>query len=375
VRTGLDLRAPGRGERTERPSSPFEAKALPEAERLRLCEDLLSEFGVSRIRKNPRKHELIHSCPIPGAHANGDRNPSAALNYQDLVFRCLGCGAYGGLLWFVATCRQDDSAGARDWLNGATGLGGQEMDLTTLLGIIDAAYAKHSAREPIPRYNPATLAPWTRWAEPYPLLTEPPRRSDPPGFKGRGIPAETLREFQVGYAPDYEMRVGRQVITQERIIIPHFWRGELCGWQARKVDPADEPKYKNTPEFPKDRTLYNHHPRARSVVVVESPMSVLRHVHHVPQLEATFGTLTPDQIKLLAGFDDVVLWFDNDDAGWEDTRQAIEGLKAHTSVRVVDSPYDADVADMDDDTVAQLLQNAVPWPLWSPPSELTPWED
>jgi hypothetical protein len=211
----------------------FEPAALPDFEKRELCEGLLREFGVTRWRATD-KGELIHSCPIPGGHRNGDKNPSASLNYKKLTFNCLGCGTRGGLLFFIARCRGEDVEGVRSWLGEATGTGGHVMDLGRLMDILDALEAPDAPPPPIPRFSKGTLDPWRKWAIQHPYLTEPPP-------DGRGCPTETLEHFKIGYAPEYAM--GGQSV-QERIIIPLFWRGDLVGWQARRLDPWDEPKYK-----------------------------------------------------------------------------------------------------------------------------------
>ncbi len=98
-------------------------------------------------------------------------------------------------------------------------------------------------------------------------------------------------------------------------------KGKLVGWQSRRLDSSDgTPKWLSTPEFPKDSTLFNYDEVCKAdpnfVVVCESPMSTLRHQHHLP-IVATFGAeVTDRQVRLMAEFDRVVLWMDPDNAGW-----------------------------------------------------------
>lgn len=351
----------------------FEATILPDESKEQLCRELLSEFGVTHVNHYRKRGELIHSCCLPhGAHKNGDRKPSASLNYKKLTYNCLGCGSHGGLLWFIAVCRGEDGEQARKWLEGQTGLGQTVMDLSTLLKILDEVYNPSSGEKvPIPRYAEATLDPWT-WNMHHPYLTDGDAES---GLVGRNIPESSLEHFRVGYAPEYYM--GKNALPQhtERIIFPQFWKGDLVGWQARRINPADEPKYKNSPEFPKDETIYNYDNGDRKrAIVVESPMSVLRHFHHQPTMQATFGAETTDtQVRLLQRYQDVVLWFDNDAAGWKATHRIATALARYNTVWVVDSPFAADAADMNDEEVDRLIQEAIPYAIWKPPVELTPW--
>jgi hypothetical protein len=280
-----------------------------------------------------------------------------------LTFNCLGCGSSGGLLWFIATCRGEDGEQAHGWLSSQTGIGQSSMDLSALMELITAIYHPTAGTAtPIPRYDPAVLDSWT-WDEQHPYLTDGMPEI---GIRGRGIPEETLNHFRVGYAPDY-------FDNQERIIIPLFWKGDLVGWQARTLSGAP-PKYKNSPDLPRDRVLYNHD-RRPELILVESPMSVLRHYHHVPALQASFGAqVTEAQLRLCQRYPKITLWFDNDDAGWSATVKAAESLTRYAPVRVVESPWAADPADLNDQTVAELLAASVPYSVWAPPKQLDPWK-
>jgi hypothetical protein len=344
-------------------SETFEPALLPDVEKRELCESLLREFGVTRWRSTS-KGELIHSCPIPGGHRNGDRNPSASLNWKKLTFNCLGCGSRGGLLYFMARCRGEDAESVREWLSEATGTGGHTMELGRLLEVVEALLAPSAPPPGIARFPIDTLKPWTSWPIHHPYLTDPLP-------DGRACRPETLTRFRVGYADAYYM--GEHAPTQERIVIPIFWKGDLVGWQARRLAPWDEPKYKNSVEFPRDRVIYNHHTE-REALVVESPLSVLRHHHHLPELCSTLGAnVTEIQVRHLHRYDRVILWFDNDTAGWEATERVGDALGDYVDVWAVESPYDCDPADLPDATVEELKGAAVPYSIWQPPKKLISW--
>jgi hypothetical protein len=348
----------------------FEATTLDDDTKETLCRELLSEFGVTHMRRTSGG-ELIHSCCLPfGAHKNGDRNPSASLNFKKLAYKCLGCGSGGGLLWFIAVCRGEDGTQARQWLETHTGTGQQVMELSNLLKVLNGMFdpAVEEVQQ-IPQFSESVLAPWT-WDTFHPYLTEGMPEI---GFKGRGIHEVTLKHFRVGYTDEYPM--GHERTPQERVVIPLWWENKLVGWQARRLNPSDEPKYKNSPEFPRDRVFFNYTPNIHAVVV-ESPMSVLRHWHAHPRMMSPFGAnMTERQLSLLNDMKSVTLWLDNDKAGWSGTRKAINALSRSVPVFVVDSPYDADPADMDDATVSTLIGEAKPWGLWAPPTKtLTAWE-
>jgi DNA primase len=373
------------------PTTPFfEASLLPDAIKLQLCQDLLSEIGAERVRAPNAKKEIIHSCPIPNAHRNGDRNPSASLNYERLAFNCLGCGAQGGLLWFIAVTRGVETDEAFRWLGDQTGVGGRSMDGKRVVEILEAIFAKQETRpEPVNFYPDSALTPWT-FPVTHPYMTHMGSFGK---IKCRGIPEENCQRFKIGYAENYPMGWARgedgellldddgkkvPLPPQERIIIPLYWEGRLLGWQARAIRPEDaNPKYKNSVNFPRDRVLYGWPGPDQDIVLVESPMSVLRHCHHQPMV-ASFGKhLTEPQLRILHKARSITLWFDPDAPGWKGTQHAITELRRYVPLRVVDWKYrDTDPADLPDEVVDERVANAMPWSLWKWPGyeSLKKWE-
>lgn len=357
----------------------FATSLLDDATKEKLCRDLLAEFGARNVQRSTAKGEIIHSCLIPGGHRNGDRRPSASLNFKRLTFNCLGCGAQGGLLWFIATCRGDDDLNAaRAWLGEETGFGGTVMETNKLIEILEAIFAQQSASPSVmPVFPESTLEPWTHEGI-HPYMTHTGNFGP---IQCRGIPEENCRRFRIGYAAEYPMgfsedehgnRTPRP--TQERIVIPIFWEDRLVGWQARAIRPGDEPKYKNSVECPRDRVLYGWEP-GQDIVLVESPMSVLRHCHHQPMVASYGAQLTDAQLRVLQRARSVTIWFDPDFSGWSGTQRAITELKRYLPVRVVVWPYrEVDPADLDDATVDRRVAEAVPWALWRRPAELFDWK-
>jgi hypothetical protein len=333
-----------------------------------------THWWVSSVEETDR-YETVYCAEVPTTH-------SFVLADNILTGNCLGCQSSGGLLWFIATCRGEPARQARDWLDGSTGFG-SEVDVPALLNLLEAIFdGSKQAREPIPKMSMRILTPW-RFLHPY--LTDPPL---PDGKGGRGIPVDNLIRMNVGYAPEYQ--IGEHQ-TSERVIIPHVWKGSLTGWQSRRLCDDGTPKYLSTEGMPKDRTIYNYDPDAEAVVVVESPMSALRHLHHLP-IEATFGAnVTDHQVKLLARHERIILFMDNDKAGWrsveghyevkkgrppkEISKGLIERLEPYSQVKVVDNPWAADPGDMDEETAWDLVRTAVPSSLWKrPQAKLMEWK-
>ena len=112
------------------------------------------------------------------------------------------------------------------------------------------------------------------------------------------------------------------------------------------------PKYKSNSGFPKSDTLYGYDlvDRKEPVVVVESPFSVIKaHALGIPNVVATFGAkVSAAQVDLLKEFRQVYIWMDNDSkspAGRIAERRLVRSLHRHTSISVVLSDIDKDLAD------------------------------
>lgn len=334
-------------------SASYDTFALTDTQKEDMCVSLLNEFGA-KIQSISKKGEILHSCPLPfNQHKNGDKNPSAFLNYKKLVFHCWGCGNSGSLLWFIATCRGESTEQSRGWLKTET----SDDSLGSLLDYFDAIWSPDKEyKAPLPKLDKKILDPWLVI---HPYMTEQ-----------REIDEETLMQFLVGYNPEVRCKVGEEWINSERIVIPHFWKGNLVGWQTRRLYKDGTPKYLSSPDFPKDSTIFNYNPK-NSAFIVESPMSVLSQYYIHTNIEATFGaSITDRQIRLLADHPRVILCFDNDEAGYNATREVGEELMKWTNVFVWDNPYNADMADMDPLTLDIVIHNKIPYSMWKPPEKL-----
>lgn len=346
----------------------FEAALLPDEAKRSLCLELLEKFQGNVKRINDNTGELVHGCLVsPQLHSNQDKEPTASLNYKKLTYKCLGCGCAGGLLWFIATCEGTTSHAAKVWLEKTAGLGQNVMELDAFLRFLNSLY-KRRTPQPLPTYSERLLKPFYH-----------------PYLEDRGISRTNQERFKVGWDEH-----------EDRIVLPHFWKGKLVGWQTRRLPveywskqaEREGPKYLSSPDFPKDLTIFNDAPTT-STVVVESMMSVVRHGHAL-DMTATFGaSITETQTRCLTRFDRVTLWLDNDAAGWS----AIEGhparkrthsspareekiglaaaLSRSTSVWVVDSPWSQDAGDLPTEEAQRLAKGcAVPWTVWKRPGVL-----
>lgn len=174
-------------------------------------------------------------------------------------------------------------------------------------------------------------------------------------FIERGISPETIKSFQLGYAPNSfdallkllqknkvdlseaaklgllqkrERDGGYYDKFRHRVIFPFFnISGKIIGFGGRKLQEEQQPKYLNSPESPvyqKGKILYGLHQAILSirekgyVILVEGYFDLLRlHEAGIKNVVASSGTaLTSDQARLIRRYsNEVQIAYDGDDAG------------------------------------------------------------
>jgi DNA primase len=198
-------------------------------------------------------------------------------------------------------------------------------------------------------------------------------------LRGRGLTDPTLEAFEIGYAPQswdaglaylgqkgftpQELLESGMVTEREsggvydrfrhRIMIPiREARGRMAGFGARIVDPADAPKFLNSPQTPifdKGRLLYGLDKARKAiratdqVVIVEGYLDVIA-LHQAGYANAVspMGTaLSEDQLRLLKRFSRrMVLALDPDLAGHQATLRGLT-LAREAFDRQADPIFDA----------------------------------
>ncbi|MBM3138967.1 MAG: DNA primase, partial [Chloroflexi bacterium] len=181
-------------------------------------------------------------------------------------------------------------------------------------------------------------------------------------LEGRGLDAQAIETWQLGYAPegwrgltDHLLARGfaeRDLVDaglaiegdrgaydrfRGRVVFPtRDQRRRLIGFGARALRPEDEPKYLNTPQTPlfdKSGTLYGLDRAAEAIrragraVIVEGYMDVIAaHQFGVANVVASNGTaIAEKQMALLKRYaENVVLALDADNAGSEATLRGVQ---------------------------------------------------
>ncbi|SFR92809.1 DNA primase [Dyella sp. OK004] len=318
-------------------------------------DDLLARVDIVDVieRRVPLKkagREWTACCPF-----HNERTPSFYVSPTKQFFHCFGCGAHGSAIKFLMDYDRLEFPDAVEELAQSVGLkvpfeGGRDNapreDKTDLYSLLDAA---------------------ARWYE-----GELPRNADAQAYcKKRGLDAETIARFRIGWAPagyDGVMKAlgahearRMQLLNEagmvasnergskydrfrERLMFPILdRRGRVIAFGGRVLQPDQAPKYLNSPETPlfhKGRELFalwqvrQANASLARIVVVEGYMDVIAmHQAGLPIAVATLGTATtPEHTEVLfRAAPDVVFCFDGDRAGraaaWKALESALPRLR------------------------------------------------
>ena len=325
-----------------------------------------------------RGREYAGLCPF-----HHEKTPSFYVVEDKSFFHCFGCGAHGDAIGFVMRSDNLDFIEAIEKLAGEAGLAvpratPQERERAqqrkTLLGALEAAAAFYEAR---------LASPAGALARNY--------------LEERGLDAETIRRFRLGWAPDDRQALHRSLSRdfpeslliesgvlrrpsnpaggepidyfRSRLMFPIGDRtGRVIAFGGRVIPGSrpgadGQPKYLNSPEsalFEKGRVLYGWAaaraglsrgaPSAQpGVIVVEGYMDVIAlHRAGLPTAVAPLGTaLTDFQLHDLWRLgSEPVLCFDGDAAGQRAAAralyQALPFLGAGRSLRFTSLPTGED---------------------------------
>ncbi len=338
---------------------------------------------TTKITKAGREYKAC--CPF-----HNEKSPSFTINDEKGFYHCFGCSAHGDAI---------------RWMTDQRGL--SFMDAVKELA--DAAGMQ------VPAADPKAAAKAERANSLYDVMTAAQDFfvQQFQGLEGaearaycekRGLKAETIRAFGIGFAPDGRTKLkaalshfdeeklieaGLLISVEDkapydrfrgRLMIPiRDPRGRVIAFGGRILG-AGEPKYLNSPDTPlfdKGRTLYNldkASPASRGsgrVIVVEGYMDVIALAQAgFEEAVAPLGTaLTEQQIMMLWRMvPKPLLCLDGDSAGqkaaFRAAQRALGGLKPGHSLDFVTLPEGQDPDDLvksaGPSAFRQLLDNAEP---------------
>ena len=309
----------------------------------------------------------VARCPF-----HKETKPSFSVNPAKEIFYCFGCQKGGSVFNFIMEIERVTFPEAIKIVAEKSG-----MPLPKLVD--DSRFeARKRESDQVIELNQWALSWWQDQLE----SKSAPARATREYLEGRGIIEETIKTFQLGFAPDsweaLSTHLRQKGATQEqlersgllvnkdeggsydrfrgRLMFPVFdARGKPIAFGGRTLDPEGEPKYLNSPETPaytKGRHLFGLNltrdeiRRQGFAILVEGYLDlIVPYQFGVRNMVASLGTaLTPEQVKLIGRFArKVVVNYDGDRAGVQAAKRAIETLLAEDlEVKVLVLPDNAD---------------------------------
>jgi DNA primase len=325
----------------------------------------ITDVLASYITLIPAGSQYKAKCPF-----HNERTASFSISPERGVYYCFGCGAKGDIFNFVEAFEGTDFKGALKILADRAGVP------------LDSGYTKRDDTDPV-----------------YEILERAAIKyqSELAGNKEallylekRGLHAESISSFRIGYAPE-EWRYIANGIDQQEILVAeraglvkktekgYYDRfrgrimfpisdssGRIIGFSGRTFpDREGEPKYLNSPEtevFQKSRILFGFDKAKFAIkkhnfaILVEGQMDlVLSHQYGFKNTVATSGTAVSDsvthdssaQLTVISRLTpNLFLAFDGDSAGEKAlARAALVALALGLNPKVVPLPPGIDPAD------------------------------
>lgn len=320
--------------------------------------DLISEYIPLK------KAGVNFKAPCP---FHQERTPSFVVSPERQIFHCFGCDKGGDIFKFMMEKENLEFKDALDLL-------------AQKAGVVLKKTNKKEVDEKDRLYEINNKA--SQFYQ-YMLLEHPLGKKALDYLKNRGVTEETIKEFNLGYAPNSweslskflkkrSFKVSDVIASglgvpsssgcydrfRGRIIFPLVdVRGRVLGFAGRILDKG-EPKYINSPQttiFDKKRFLFGIHlakgeiKQKNEAIVCEGEMDmILSFQSGVKNIVASKGTaFTPEHLELLKKYTNTIsLCFDMDLAGDAASRRGIElADKEGFNLKVISVPGGKDPAE------------------------------
>ncbi|MEM1109853.1 MAG: DNA primase [Planctomycetota bacterium] len=318
-------------------------------EKVQAATDIVRLIG-EHVNLRPKGKEFLGLCPF-----HDDKSPSMHVSPQKQIYKCFSCGAGGDAFTFVMDYHKMDFVESLKFLADKAGIeltpwrpdgqGGDSQGPTERKRIA-------AANDQAVSFFKLLLKHEKYGAEARAYLER------------RGVSAEMIETFGIGYAPDrwdglvtmvrdrgwdkqgFELAQlirprktgdGDFDFLRHRLVFPIFDAiGRPIAFGGRKLREEDEPKYLNSPETPlfnKSATLYGLHAAkkpiidSKTAVIVEGYTDVIAcHQAGANNAVAALGTaLTAEHVRELRRYCElVILVMDGDAAGQKAADRAVE---------------------------------------------------
>jgi len=358
---------------------------------------LIADHILEQIRQNNDIVEVIGSYfPLKRAGANfralcpfhKEKTPSFNVNPQKQIWHCFGCGAGGDVFTFVMKFENLDFISAVRRLAERTGVR-LEFEETASEPNRDQKELLFRLHEQVAEFFHQTL------------LKEKSAEPARAYLKKRGITADVVKRWRLGYSPDAwdaliqwaaSRKFSAELLETAGLALRRErgdgfydrFRGRLmfpiCDEQGRVVafsgriltDAKDQPKYVNSPETPifqKGKILFALDKAKRAIldekfaIVCEGQVDTIScHEAGMTNVVAPQGTaLTEQHARILKRYaEEVVLMFDADAAGQNAVVRSAEPLwEAGLVIRVAVLPQGHDPDSFVKEMGAEKLKNLI----------------
>jgi DNA primase len=303
--------------------------------------EVISDYVT--LKKTGRNHMGL--CPF---HA--EKSPSFTVNEEKGIFHCFGCQTGGSVFQFLM---QYDHLTFPEAVERVAKRYGIEIERDGRAGTA----GDQGARETLYRLNECAAANYQRM-----LISHPEGKRAREYLKQRGLDDSALRNFTLGYAPQFGSGL-LDVIKKEKFSLQDAFKLGLVGQKGPQqfhekffgrvmfpiINPGGKvvafggrvldqgmPKYLNsseTPLFHKSATLYGLFQakdgirKADRVVIVEGYLDVIAlFQYEIPYAVATLGTaLTVEHVRVLSRYSkNMIALFDGDEAGQKAAARSFE---------------------------------------------------
>lgn len=324
--------------------------------------DFLTALGIRNV--SDEGEEVRYSCPYVG-HANADESASAYMNAESTAYYCHGCHARGNAVHFLARYEGISPLLAASFIRQRYDQGFREPDNSFQR---ELEYFWMNIDEDIEEEN-----------EPIEYLMDvlPPEAKD--YMLGRGFLEETLEAWQIGYDS-----------ISGRIAIPvRDHHGRMVGFKGRSFKPHHQPKYLVLGDRPNrsprygfltylvSRIAFGYNIACtrsdKTLILCEGELDVIAlHQMGFTNAVSVGSNVSEYQCTLiLAHSAEVVIFFDDDNAGQTGAAKVIDSLDPYIPVRLV-GQHDGDPASLPSDECRKLIDEAKSVnELWLPTSTAT----
>lgn len=349
--------------------------------------DIVEIIGnYTALKKAGRNFKAL--CPF-----HNEKTPSFVVNPDKQIFHCFGCGVGGNAVGFLMRQELMEFPEAVRFLANKAGVVIPEDESA-------AQSPSRLLREEILKINALAAA---FFHEMLLISREEVVKGSRDYLKGRGVNLETVKKFQLGFAPnewdallkylrskaiseELMLKAGL-IIAREgksgfydrfrnRIVFPILDVQNRCvAFGARAMADSDGAKYINSPEtavYTKGQHMFGLQLTKTAVgkldriIVVEGYMDmIMPYIHGVENIAASLGTaLTVDQIRLVRRYThNVVMLFDTDAAGQSAIVRSLdllidEGMNVRVATLAQDEDPDSFIRQYGVEDFATCIDNA-----------------